>query len=566
MARKLNYKRGKGRFRIKGHRQLHKNSGYLKSGREFFPSHAPVWWSYTDAFLSNSNQGFITVGNLVTKKLTGTRVGSLRDSWRNPKVIANITNLMNSARSSELAFLAKYKLGNPGNNWTELIQAFNYMFQTRNAFERNIQILKQVQDKEDSTKIYHDFVSYFSGYVQKAARDVIREKGIDLVKDNLETLLPKMTTQIIQRALRNLFKETDYINDNGKIAFNGTKKEKEKMKKIQAYENILKMLSYFKSNEFLSGITDTLDLTDFITKTVDQMYENKHGTKSALPLIKSTITNGNAKGSVQELFQSVFLKEAVDQLQGETDSDLLKLKWDVHRTGTSGVKADVIGYHITAQGDVDYKLLESQAGEDDSNRVNTINKYEEFFRRYSEARGEIVFVSDKNYQIKADFGGFMAQSHVTLNNLEALLNKVGAEDTGALVDFLANCGEGMLLGNKDTEILDAVAVHIGHFLFDDLTITGAVGINRIHLLNLSGIYMPLSVYLEAILKSITESLSDIEGLVHVTFHGAGGPAASPWMNGKKDWETFRKERISNSYVNVKFMKNFTAFITQHAGI
>ena len=560
------YKRGReGKRAIRAHR--HKSasttSGYKKGGNQFFPSHAPVWWSYTDAFLENANHGFIVVGERASSKLTGARVGSLRDSWSNPKVKINITNLMNSARSSELAFLAKYGLGNPGNNWSELIKAFNYMFQTRNAFERNLQVLKQVQDKNDSTQIYHDFVSYFSGYVQKAARDVIKEKGGALLKENLQSLLPKMTTQIIQRAVRNLFKETDYVNDDGKIVFNAKKKDKKNMQQIQAYRNILEILSYFKNNEFLKGITKELDLTNFITDTVNQMYENEQNhTSKALPLIKSTITNGNAKGSVQELFQSVFLQEAVDKLQGETDSDLLKVKWDVHRTGTSGVKADVIGYHLAAQGEVDYKLLESQAGEDDSNRVNAINKYEEFFRRYSEARGEIIFVSDKNYQIKADFGGFMAQSHVTLSNLEALLNKVGADGTGELVDFLANCGEGMLLGNKDTEILDAVAVHIGHFLFDDLTITGSVGINRVHLLNLSGIYMPLSVYLEAILKSIENAMADVQSLVHVTFHGAGGPAASPW-SGKGDFDTFREQREDNSYVNVKFMKNFASFITSN---
>ena len=557
---------GKRAIRAHRHNSSSKGSGYKRSGSGFFPSHAPVWWSYTSAFLENANHGFVVVGERASSKLTGARVSSLRDSWSNPKVIVNITNLMNSARASELAFLAKYGLGNPGDNWSELIQAFNYMFQTRDAFERNIQVLKQVQDKTDSTKIYHDFVSFFSGYLQKAARDVIREKGVDLVHANLQSLLPKMTTQIIQRAVRNLFKETDYVNDNGKIVFNAKKDEKKNMQQIQAYRNILEILSYFKNNDFLKGITKELDLTNFITDTANQMYENKQNhTSKALPLIKSTITNGNAKGSVQELFQSVFLQAAADQLQGETDSDLLKVKWDVHRTGTSGVKADVIGYHIAAQGGVDYSLLESQAGADDSNRVNAINKYEEFFRRYSEARGEIIFVSDKNYQIKSDFGGFMAQSNVTLSNLEALLNKVGAESTGELVDFLANCGEGMLLGNKDTEVLDAVAVQIGHFLFDDLTITGAVGINRVHLLNLSGIYMPLSVYLDAILKSITEAMMDVQSLVHVTFHGGGGPAASPW-SGKGDFDTFREQREDNSYVNVKFMKNFASFITAHAGI
>ena len=280
------------------------------------------------------------------------------------------------------------------------------------------------------------------------------------------------------------------------------------------------------------------------------------------PRVTDAYSNGYVKGTIGEAFEAVFGEAVADELQGRVASDDMAMEWDTEWTGGSGVKPDVVLYNLTWTSQIDnIDLLKSQEGEDSSKRTNAINKYRQWFQLMKEAEGEIIFISDKNYQIDSKFGGFTAQDRVTLANLLSLLNTVGANATSELIDFLANCGGDMLLGARQDEVLDAVATQIGHFLFDDLTIKNAdTNINRIHLLNLSGVYLPLSVYLEGIHHAVQEVQTDVKGFVSVSFVSkpGAGAAASPWTG---DWEEFRDARIHQSYVNVHFMANFASFIT-----
>ena len=54
--------------------------------------------------------------------------------------------------------------------------------------------------------------------------------------------------------------------------------------------------------------------------------------------------------------------------------------------------------------------------DDNSNRIKCYLIDKNWFEKWKNAQGEIVFISDKNYQIKSDFGGFAAQKHVTLHS------------------------------------------------------------------------------------------------------------------------------------------------------
>ena len=65
-------KRGTGRGKGHGSRKGHGRSGYLQMGRAYFPSDAPIYFSYTDAFNTahNGNQGFKTVGDIVKTKIS----------------------------------------------------------------------------------------------------------------------------------------------------------------------------------------------------------------------------------------------------------------------------------------------------------------------------------------------------------------------------------------------------------------------------------------------------------------------------------------------------------------
>lgn len=574
MARNLTYKRGQGNYRIKGHRKLYKNSGYKKTGKDFFPSHAPVWWSYTDEFASD-RPGFQKVGDIVKTKLNGTKADFHKNAWDNPEIIDNIKTIYDAAVREEQAFIAKYKLDIGDGDWGDLIKAFTILFTSEAAFNRNLQLLNQVNDSETDTKIYHNFTSYLSSYVQTAARDIIWKNKDQLTKRAIDKILPQLTDLIIEQALTNMFKMTDLQLKNGYIETNTGRQQKLTGTEIHAFQDLLDKINLFMSTPFKQSVIDDLGLTSsFLKETLAILKRRKNypsvkkGDK--LPILKSSIENGNIRGSVQEHFEQIFGSEVGKYLDGMVIGHSNFMSMEI---GVKGVKPDVAIHNLTATakgGVPDISLLSSNVGDDSSKRVNAINNAESFFNKAKQCQGDIIFVSDKNYQITAnDFKGFMAQGNIKLKNLEALLTKLKYPgDFNALLNYLSNSGKGMLLGTGNTApILSGVATQIGHFLFDDLTITGPIAsgnVNRVHLLNLSGFYVPLSVYLGAILKEAQSVERQMSKFVNTKFVGKGElvtPRGKGWPGGSSEFDTFREHRIQDSYLEIHFMKGVADFIT-----
>ena len=523
-------------------------------GGGFYPHGGPRQWSYTKDFLGKfPKTGIEAAGNQVFG------ASGLTNSFQNPKIIGNLEALVSAARDSELAFLAKYNLPNPGNDWGELVKAFNLIFQSEDQLRRSLQLIQQVINKDDSTSIFHGFSAVFSGYLQKATRD-IATKLVGVPIEDWDSLLD----QVIENALRAALTQTDYVLEGGKIKTSAKKADKANAKELQVFRPLLEVIHKFSNNEFLSAMKETFGLKELLQDTIAQKEANQlNGTRKALPLIKSSVRNGHIKGTVGELFEMIGAQMAVEHLGGSTSGGDFSLSWETLWTGKSGVKADVISTNITVAGQVpDLSQLQTQRGENDSKRVNAIENYINFFTNIAkDAEGDIVFISDKNYQITSDFGGFHAQDKVTLDNLGGLLRIVDAPmDVDRLIDFLSNCGEDMMLGRAEADVMDAVATQIGYFLFDDLSITGAAPkVGRVHLLNLSSIYLPLSVYLEGTLRAIQGVEGNVKQFVNVTFVPGGDEATLPWS--EDAFNDFRMGRTANSYVNVHFMKDFAAFIT-----
>ena len=573
MARGLRYHKGKGKFRVKGHRAMRKNSGYLKSGPSFFPSHAPIWWSYTNAFGQGStrNHGFVTVGEIVKKKLegsTGTRMDEYRNSWKNSALLSEIEVILNAAKKEEAAFIAKYKLDIDPNDWGSLIKGFTILFTSEDAFKRNVQLLSQVKEGESS--IYHNFTAYLSSYVQTAARDIIGKNKDNLTKEDIAKILPKLTDDIIELALKRMFKMTDLKLSNGFIETNSQRQKKMDGEQIQAFQYLINAISRFMQTPFREAVIEDLGLTqEFLEKTLEIKQYNTQGKRKKLPVLKSSIKNGNVRGSAQEHFEKVFASLVGEKLNLKVGNSTM---WIDIETGYKGAKTDVLLHNLqaTAEGHIpDIEQLYSTAGNSNSKRINAMNNSEKFFNLLHNAEGEIVFISDKNYQIKQKFDGFSAQNDITLENLRALLNKVHYPgDIDKLYGYLSNCGQNMLLGTgKSSEVLNGVATYIGHFLFDDLTITGDLGgVNRVHLLNLSGFYMPLSVYLGAVLNAARSAEEDVSKYASAHFYGHGKPPQEHGWSGSGDFDTFRQTRLDESRIEIKFMANIVEFITSRIKI
>lgn len=541
------------------------SSGYLQTGPRYFPSHAPTWFSYTLDFAmggSYYNHGMMKVGQIAQNKLTGARVDYHRTILDNPQVIDHLQVLASAAKKAELDFLNKYQINIPGNDWGGLIKAFTLLFSSQSAMEQNLRLIEQTLHrglKKDNRYIY--FVTHFGSNVQTAAREVVAEyiSTNTTMKD-----FDKILDRVIEIALNKTFKQKTYVDSAGVIHTNDvTDEDKNSMQADQAYIDFLKQIQQFKNNPYFKNtVLELLGVDKEFLKKTRKAQKGKY----KQPTVKDAYRNGNIKGTIGEVFEVTFAQLATQNLVGSVENGDFGVAWHTAWTGGSGVKADVMSHNISVEKEiVNIDGLATQTGEDDSNRANTIKNYRDWFNKMHDAYGDIIFISDKNYQIKSGFKGFEAQGKVTLNNLQALLAELGTmggTNIRNLIDYLANCGEDMLLTNHaDYEVLNSVAMQIGNFLFDDLEVTGSANINRIHLLNLSGFYMPLSVYLEGLINAVQTTREEIRSFVSVSFHPAGASgAASPW-SGEEDFEAFRELQLNESYIDVHFMRNFAQFIT-----
>ena len=209
--------------------------------------------------------------------------------------------------------------------------------------------------------------------------------------------------------------------------------------------------------------------------------------------------------------------------------------------------------------------------DDDSTRLKNIELLSQFFERIKKVKSSIVFISDKNYNLKAEtfaqMKGFAAETP-TLANLGGVLAKAGVSDIEDLVFALANTGPGRFNSTSDG-IEKFIATKIANFLFDDVVITDALddyssSVNRIHVFNLGGIYVPLSVFLQSAHSALTSISGDFRKYVNVKYHATSIPYAEQ-KDGltEEDWNQLYNHVISKSTIAIHFFGDFMSFIQSH---
>lgn len=515
----------------------------------YYPHGAPIRFSYTDEF----HEDFHKTGKQAYQNVNSRSFAFAKGFNNSSAAIISLDNMIIASRQAEKNFLTRHGFDNKAtDNWSDLITGMNLIFSKESVFKRNIQIIQQVA--EGTSNYYQDITGFFSGYVQSAAREYFRTYGLKVKIDE------QLMKEILHQAIQKMAKATDYIDENGALKTATTKEEKESLEGIQAFAEVLNLIDVFQSNTFFTSVSKLLDLENFLKSTQKRMKLNEKAKKGkALPTIKTTM-KGYAKGTIQEIIEAEVAPMLLSGLPNVSGPGFTSS----HTGGNLG-KADVILSSVT--GEVDWNRLNKNVDKDEKSvRANMIQACQDIYEDLHQMEGEIVMISDKNYFINDKFasrGGFEAQSNTTLKNLGKLLEMTNAPfNVEYLIDYLANVGKDMIISEPMENVLRTIATQIGHFLFDDLSITEIPNnVNVVHIFNLSGIYMPLSVYLEATKEGILSTQKDMEGFVKINFHGDGYKAETPWT--LDAFENFRNGRITKSNISVHFMKNFVQFINDH---
>ena len=81
----------------------------------------------------------------------------------------------------------------------------------------------------------------------------------------------------------------------------------------------------------------------------------------------------------------------------------------------------------------------------------------------------------------------------------------------------------------------------------------------VNLLNVSGIYIPLSTYLEGLYNSIQDATANPSSLVHVTISLGGETEQSNWT--AASWGEFRQSHEVESFISYRILKGIADFIS-----
>lgn len=523
----------------------------------YYPHGKPVEFSYTNDFVTKETfHGEDAKKNILRQKnIAG---GVISDKGRSGAAIAELDRMISMARTSEQNFLTSHGFKNPGNNWNKLITDINKILSTENAFKRNVQLLKQFNEGDKRTKSYQDVTTFFKGYLQTAI--------IDNLKVDVNATAYEILEKATKDAIDSMSKMTDFKTKEGKIRTTKSKKDKDNVSILNAFSELFSVIEVMKDSEFLLKINELFQLEDYIEEVRQQLLNGKEENFSKLKYKGSN----TGKGTLAEILYSA----VSNGLNGSNES----ITWQtIEHTGTANYKPDrVLATMVVSYNQAVDTIKNNDINYGKSTRARGVATMEQLFIDLKDAKGDLVLISDKNYIINKGFrerGGFKAQDETSLNALEGLFSSlhINVFNIDALINYLANIGSNLIETEVDNKILRAISTQVGNFLFDDLSFDESAipgGINVIHIFQLSGIYVPLSIILEGVRRGVSNlQNTELSAYVEVDFK-ASNDVPEKWGkdSGEDVFTSFRNTKMQNNSITVHFLKDFASVIAENVKI
>lgn len=522
----------------------------------FYPNDKPPIYSYTSAFTQDveyetaKGRKYKLYGEEAAehiaeqKNLVG---GAISENGKAGQAIVELERMIGMAKGAEQSFLVSHGF-TADDNWNSLITGINLILGTKESFERNIKLLQQYAERDDEEGEYQDVARFLQGKLQQA------------VYEEIDVNVNESALTILERAVKNAIKKMEKITDtklkDGTILTRNPKEVGEEA--LQAFVSLFKVIDICSGCTFLTKINQIFELEDYInevkaslmrgeTTQIDLTYKGKEGNP----------------GSLAEI-----LYTAVASGLGAGTADNNRIQWTTtQQSGGHDYKPDRFLATINIDYEQSVKNVKNNGKKYGRNiRPQGIDAMRDLYKQVGDAKGDIVIISDKNYIINQAFQqrkGFKAQDSTSLNALSGLFNSLDITgfDIDAMINYLANIGSTLVEKQIDNHILEVISAQIGNFLFDDLSFNSVpVNANIIHVFNLSGIYVPLSIILEGVLSGLnTVTQTKLESYVNVSFK-ASNDKPGKWTKTEAPWVEFREKKMANNKLSVHFLQDFATII------
>lgn len=544
----------------------------------FYPSGKPDIYSYTAKFM--------TVGNDTEKKAEiNTRYPGLPDP-DSPKnftaiynqAIENLGYLIQGAREAELKFLEDTGIKiTDANSATEVFTNINLILNSKDTFERALQYMDTLAThKGDKERTYRDVSRYFGSYLEKAVAEVMKgPKGTGIRSSQLlkmsQSDIEQIINDIIGEALTLSYERVkDFIDGDGNIRGKSGKNARPKdEQEVQAVNDMIEIVEKLRAKQAFGQFGELFNLNkENLLRWRDQndSFSFKRANDNKY---NNARVDSNYGGNALEIITSMVATELGNMnIQTNTSGGQLHIVGQ-HTGQKNQMKADTllfIGKGTINPGDY-IQYVDKNAS--DSVRVQNVSAMKKYLDSLNNNISHIIAISDKNYSIKADFNGVSAQEKMNLEDVGELLSEFGVGDFKELINYLANCGANMVHESIHDDIRTKLQTYVGYFLFDHLEVQGdltGAKQNVVNLINVSGMYIPLSVYLQGIKEKLMEALEDLKHKnqiaqmvsLTITLPEANEDVDTQWT--EKLWKDYREERETNSYIEYRVLRGIAEFI------
>lgn len=531
-----------------------KNKSFLPYKTSWYPSLDPSVNPRHYVYLTSlgmepsiiENTQYIKVSSLISQSHEAFSVETMTQAYE------SLYALYSQERQAEVSFINnKLKLNYDPETISikQLVDSINKILNFETTYKANIKRIIEPQEKQSQKLEYLYYTTRFT--LSSEINKTLDNQIIPLLKTNIYRLedpslyneINNLLRQTILRVLKEQYASPDMPDEN------------------KQYNEFMKMVGGLSAQDQL--ISDLLRVYGVDSEQIKKKITSDVSIfdRNETALIKAKGGKGIG-GFAFESFVEAIGRAVVSGFNGQVLS-----------TGNLGnMKADqIFSFDLTIDENKLRQLIEDNDKDEYSRRMKNIQAMEKMFEQLKDAKGEIVFVSDKSYDFTREtFEGFTAESP-SLRVAAKVLEKAGtsSELVEHFIFLAANSGYRRMNGNNTEDIRRFMATAIGNFLFDDVVISqelsseGLSNINRLHVFNLNNIYIPLSILLKGLYESLIKLSKDYKQFINIGF----SPAElnySEQKDGldKKDWDNLYNNSLIKAKFHIHFLKNFSDFIRE----
>lgn len=465
------------------------------------------------------------------------------------------------------------------------IQKFNEVLMGKKQFQEAVFRLEDALTSPEvqyrAPTIASWFTSYLGEALNKNINSFIGKNQSDLISQNFsvwEAELDAIIDKSINQAFKNML--TKMTGTNGKELYGNSETWREIYKASQTIEGfsdyfkdmIRSKIDFSKIKTLLQN--DSIKIQNKSHRGIRKVLDSPQGLN-----LRSGKKSRSIGGSVEEYIMSAIntLGEAASTASSTGSrvfsSDLMKTDTVTVFSFRQEIDVGNMAKIIADQ------LNEAMMNSSSLNNATEImrNFYNEYLSKLDESF--IVYGSTKSYSLSDSFKGFHGGGERKLSDAIAIIQQAGIGNTSTVENYIKaayNTGSGAIFADRRAEIQEDLKIALmsaaAELLFDDWVSIGEVsgGARAIHVLQLEGIQIPLSVFLTAAGQAMVSAANDMEKIIKIRVKLPGeiiykdpiettGGHMSEILS---KWNEQAQVAENESIFSIEFLKNFKSIISE----